>query len=477
MIILFVLMLFVLWLGSRYGGLALGAISGLGLAVMVFCFGLKPGNPPTDVIYIIIAAITCAGVMQASGGMDWLVQLAEKMLRKHPNRITFLAPLATFTLTVLCGTGHVVYMLMPIICDIALKKGIRPERPCAVASVAAQVGITCSPIAAAVVAFVAISNANGFNITIPQVLMVNLPACLCGLMAAAAMSYKRGLDLDKDPEFQAKIADPAQRAYIYGDSATSLGKEISKSAKASVFIFLAALACIITFAIFPNLLPDYETVRAVQGAADIEVVEGITISAKHLAEEGVVIDSITEETEEDLKMNLAIQILMLCAAALMIIFCKANPKKAVSGAVWQAGMTAVVAIFGIAWMADTYFANFMPEIQSLLESVVARYPWSIALVFFVVSVLINSQGAVIVAMLPLAYSLGIPGSVLLGVLPSVYGYFFIPNYPSDIATVNFDRSGTTKIGKYLLNHSFMMPGLVSVGVSTVVAYLLAWLIF
>ncbi len=477
MIILFVLMLFVLWLGSRYGGLALGAISGLGLAVMVFCFGLKPGNPPTDVIYIIIAAITCAGVMQASGGMDWLVQLAEKMLRKHPNRITFLAPLATFTLTVLCGTGHVVYMLMPIICDIALKKGIRPERPCAVASVAAQVGITCSPIAAAVVAFVAISNANGFDITIPQVLMVNLPACLCGLMAAAAMSYKRGLDLDKDPEFQAKIADPAQRAYIYGDSATSLGKEISKSAKASVFIFLAALACIITFAIFPNLLPDYETVRAVQGAADIEVVEGITISAEHLAEEGVVIDSITEETEEDLKMNLAIQILMLCAAALMIIFCKANPKKAVSGAVWQAGMTAVVAIFGIAWMADTYFANFMPEIQSLLESVVARYPWSIALVFFVVSVLINSQGAVIVAMLPLAYSLGIPGPVLLGVLPSVYGYFFIPNYPSDIATVNFDRSGTTKIGKYLLNHSFMMPGLVSVGVSTVVAYLLAWLIF
>ena len=205
--------------------------------------------------------------------------------------------------------------------------------------------------------------------------------------------------------------------------------------------------------------------------------EGITISATHLAEEGILIDSITEIVDEDLKMNLVIQILMISAAALMVIFCKANPKKAVSEAVWQAGMTAVVAIFGIAWMADTYFTNFMPQIQSLLESVVAQYPWSIALVFFVVSVLINSQGAVIVAMLPLAYSLGIPGPVLLGVLPSVYGYFFIPNYPSDIATVNFDRSGTTKIGKYLLNHSFMMPGLVSVGVSTIVAYLLTRLIF
>ncbi len=477
MILLFVLMLFVLWLGSRHGGLALGAISGLGLAVMVFVFGLKPGTPPTDVIYIIIAAITCAGIMQAAGGMDWLVQLAEKMLRKHPNNITFLAPLATFLLTVLCGTGHVVYMLMPIICDIALKKGIRPERPCAVASVAAQVGITCSPIAAAVVAFVAISNANGFDITIPQVLMVNIPACLCGLMAAAAFSYKRGKDLDKDPEFQAKIADPVQREYIYGESASTLDKPVTKSAKASVFIFLGALLCIICFAIFPDLLPDYETVKPVKGAESIEVIDGISISAAHLAEEGILIDSITEIVDEDIKMNLVIQILMISAAALMVLFCKANPKKAVAGAVWQAGMTAVVAIFGIAWMADTYFANFMPRIQSILEGVVADYPWAIAFVFFLVSVLINSQGAVIVAMLPLAYSLGIPGPVLLGVLPSVYGYFFIPNYPSDIATVNFDRSGTTKIGKYLLNHSFMMPGLVSVTVATLVAYLMTAIIY
>ena len=185
-------------------------------------FSLKPGTPPTDVIYIIIAAVTCAGIMQASGGMDWLIQIAEKMLRKHPDRITFLAPLTTFFLTVLVGTGHVVYTLMPIICDIALKKGIRPERPCGVASIASQVGITCSPIAAAVVAFVTISNENGFNISIPGVLMVSIPACLCGLMAAAAASYHRGLDLDKDPEFQKKIADPVQREYIYGSGATTV---------------------------------------------------------------------------------------------------------------------------------------------------------------------------------------------------------------------------------------------------------------
>ena len=178
--------------------------------------------------------------MQASGGMDWLIQIAEKLLRKHPDRITFLAPLTTFFLTVLVGTGHVVYTLMPIICDIALKKGIRPERPCGVASIASQVGITCSPIAAAVVAFVTISNANHFDITIPRVLMVSIPACVCGLMAAAAASYRRGLDLDKDPEFQKKIADPAQREYIYGSGATTLDKQIPQSAKNAVFIFLGA---------------------------------------------------------------------------------------------------------------------------------------------------------------------------------------------------------------------------------------------
>jgi anaerobic C4-dicarboxylate transporter DcuB len=477
MIVELMVVLLALYVGSRYGSLALGAISGIGLAILVFGFGLKPGNPPTDVIYIIIAAVTCAGMMQASGGMDWLIQIAEKLLRKHPDRITFLAPLCTFFLTVLVGTGHVVYTLMPIICDIALKKGIRPERPCGVASIASQVGITCSPIAAAVVAFVTISNANHFDITIPKVLMISIPACLCGLMAAAAASYHRGLDLDKDPAFQAKLKDPEQYKYIYGSGATTLDKTIPQSAKNAVFIFLGALAIIVMFAALPDLLPSYSTVKAVKDAGDLTLVSGVTISAKQLAAAGVVAEGFTEKGMVDLKMNLVIQIVMISAAALMIIFCKAQPKKAVAGPVWQSGMVAVVAIYGIAWLADTYFSNYMQEMQDALAGIVETYPWSIAFVFFLVSVLINSQGAVVVAMLPLAYKLGIDGPILLGVLPSVYGYFFIPNYPSDIATVNFDRSGTTVIGKYLLNHSFMMPGLICVTTSTIVAYCLSMLFF
>ncbi len=477
MILQLLIVLGALWVGSRYGSLALGAISGIGLAILVFGFGLKPGSPPTDVIYIIIAAVTCAGIMQASGGMDWLIQIAEKMLRKHPDRITFLAPLCTFFLTVLVGTGHVVYTLMPIICDIALKKGIRPERPCAVASVASQVGITCSPIAAAVVAFVSISNANHFDVTIPQVLMISIPASLCGLMAAAAASYHRGLDLDKDQAFQAKLKDPEQYNFIYGSNATTLDKEIPQSARNAVFIFLGALAVIVFFAIFQEALPSYETLRTVKGASDVHVSEALTLTADQLVKANVQVANVTEWFEKPLAMNVVIQIVMISAAALMIIFCKATPKKAVAGPVWQSGMVAVVAIYGIAWLADTYFSNYMGEMKMMLADIVAQHPWSIALVFFLVSVLINSQGAVVVAMLPLAYSLGIEGPVLLGVFPSVYGYFFIPNYPSDIATVNFDRSGTTVIGKYLLNHSFMMPGLISVITATIVAYLLTTIFY
>ena len=444
MIIELLIVLAALYVGSRYGSLALGAISGIGLAILVFGFGLKPGTPPTDVIYIIIAAVTCAGTLQASGGMDWMIQIAEKVLRKHPDHITFLGPLVTFFLTVMVGTGHVVYTIMPIICDIALKKNIRPERPCGVSSIASQVGITCSPIAAAVVAFVTISNANGYMVSIPQVIMVTIPACVIGLMCAAAASYKRGKDLDDDPEFQARKADPKMYKYMYVNKTTTLDKVITKEAKLSVFIFLGALLVIVGFA-FCQMIH----------VGDQTLAKAINLP----------------------KMNICIQIIMRVAAALNIMLCKVDLKNCVSGSVWKSGMVAVIAIYGIAWLADTYFGNYMEQMKAMLTDLVTRAPWTIALVFFMVSVLINSQGAVVVAMLPLAYELGIAGPVLLGVLPSVYGYFFIPNYPSDIATVNFDRSGTTVIGKYLLNHSFMMPGLISVTVSTIVGYLITNVFF
>lgn len=442
MIIQLLIVLLALWVGSRYKSIALGVISGIGLAILVFGFSMKPGTPPTTVIYIIIAAVTCAGVLQASGGMDFMIQVAERFLRKHPERITILAPLATFFLTVLVGTGHVVYTLTPIIADIALKQGIRPERPLGVASISSQVGITCSPIAAAVVAFVTITNEKtNLGITIPQVLAVTIPACLCGILLAALWSTRRGLPLDKDPKYQARLADPELKEYMFGSTATTLDKVIPVTAKASVYLFLLALLIIVFLATFQQFLPGWG------------------------------------EPEKKLSMSVVIQIVMLTAAGIMVLTCKAEPKNVVSGSVWQAGMVAVVAIYGIAWLADTYFLNYKAEMMASLKSIVNAYPWSIAFVLFGVSVLINTQGGVVLAIMPLAYDLGIPFPVLLGVLPSVYGYFFIPNYPSDIATVMFDRSGTTVIGKYLFNHSFMIPGLISVITSCIVGYAITSIIY
>ena len=476
-IIELLIVLLALYLGSKYGSLALGAIAGLGLAILVFDHGLRPGTPPTDVIYIIVAAVTCAGILQASGGMDWMIQIAEKMLRKHPQHITFLAPISTFLLTILVGTGHVMYTLMPIITDVAIKKGIRPERPCAIASVASMIAIVCSPISAAVVAFSTISAIHGFSISIPQIVAVTIPSCFIGIMVAAAWSSRRGLDLDKDPEFQARIADPVQHDFIYGNTQTVLNKQIDKKSKYAVYIFLSAVVLIVILAFAQQILPAYEQVVAVEGAKDVMLPTGKTVSAANLAAAGIVMQGVTVKSMVTIKMYLVIQIILISAAALMIIVCGAKPKNAVADNVWQSGMVAVVAIYGIAWLSNTFFNAHMSDVQDLLGSMVAEYKWTIALMFFIFSVLINSQGAVIVSLLPVAYALGIPGWVLLGVLPCAYGYFFIPNYPTDIATVNMDRSGTTKIGKYVFNHSFMIPGLISVIVSTVICYLLASIFF
>lgn len=476
-IIELLIVLLALYLGSKYGSLALGAIAGLALAILVFDHGLRPGTPPTDVIYIIVAAVTCAGILQASGGMDWMIQIAEKMLRKHPQHITFLAPISTFLLTIFVGTGHVMYTLMPIITDVAIKKGIRPERPCAIASVASMIAIICSPISAAVVAFATISALNGFNVSIPQIVAITIPSCFIGIMVAAAWSTRRGLDLDKDPEFQARISDPVQREFIYGNTQTVLDKHIDKKSKWAVYIFLSAVVIIILLAFAQQILPAYEQVVAVEGAKDVMLPTGKTVSPANLAAAGIVMKGVTVKSMVTIKMYLVIQIILISAAALMIIVCGTKPKNAVADNVWQSGMVAVVAIYGIAWLSNTFFSAHMTDVQDLLGTMVAEHKWTIALMFFIFSVLINSQGAVIVSLLPVAYALGIPGWVLLGVLPCAYGYFFIPNYPTDIATVNMDRSGTTKIGKYVLNHSFMIPGLISVITATIIAYVLSGIFF
>ncbi|HDL8103491.1 TPA: anaerobic C4-dicarboxylate transporter, partial [Yersinia enterocolitica] len=424
-----------------YGGMGLGLISGIGLFILTFIFGLEPGKPPVDVMLTILAVIGCAAVLQTAGGLNVMMQFAERLLRKHPQHITLLAPFTTWSLTFLCGTGHVVYTMFPIISDIAIKKGIRPERPMAVASVASQMAITASPVSVAVVSLVSIIGANhgiGQAYSILEILAVSVPASLVGVLMAALWSLRRGKDLDKDPDFQARIKDPEQRDFIYGSTDTLLNQVFPKQAYWSTGIFFVAIALVVLLGAFADLRPAFEVKGKMQS----------------------------------LSMNLVIQMMMLIAGAVILIGCKVKPSDISNGAVFKAGMVAIFSVFGVAWMSDTFFQAHMGDLKLVLEDVVKGHPWTYAIVLFLVSKLVNSQAAALTAIAPMGLQLGVDPKMLIAFFPAAYGYFVLPTYPSDLACIGFDRSGTTKIGKFIINHSFIIPGLIGVICSCITGYVL-----
>ncbi|EOI6469130.1 anaerobic C4-dicarboxylate transporter [Yersinia enterocolitica] len=437
----FIIIILCLLVGTRYGGMGLGLISGIGLFILTFIFGLEPGKPPVDVMLTILAVIGCAAVLQTAGGLNVMMQFAERLLLKHPQHITLLAPFTTWSLTFLCGTGHVVYTMFPIISDIAIKKGIRPERPMAVASVASQMAITASPVSVAVVSLVSIIGANhgiGQAYSILEILAVSVPASLVGVLMAALWSLRRGKDLDKDPDFQARIKDPEQRDFIYGSTDTLLNQVFPKQAYWSTGIFFVAIALVVLLGAFADLRPAFEVKGKMQS----------------------------------LSMNLVIQMMMLIAGAVILIGCKVKPSDISNGAVFKAGMVAIFSVFGVAWMSDTFFQAHMGDLKLVLEDVVKGHPWTYAIVLFLVSKLVNSQAAALTAIAPMGLQLGVDPKMLIAFFPAAYGYFVLPTYPSDLACIGFDRSGTTKIGKFIINHSFIIPGLIGVICSCITGYVL-----
>ena len=439
----FLFLLGILYIGSRYGGIGLGVISGIGLVIEVFVFRMPPASAPIEVMLIILAVVTCASILEAAGGLKFMLQVAEKILRKNPKQITFLGPIATYTLTFMLGTGHAVYSIMPIIGDIALKNKIRPERPMAAASVASQLALTASPISAVVTVYLGkglldlFHQQGGESLTLINILSVTLPATFLGLMAMCFYSLRRGKELEVDPEYQRRLQDPIYRDQILNSTKTTLNDFIPQSSKNAVYIFLSSIVLIVVLAL-------YEDIRT------FEVLkEGVT-------------------TQMVVPMGVIIQMVMLCFGGIILTTCKTSVKLVPEGVVFKSGMVACVAIFGIAWMSDTYFTYAMPYFKDGITAMVQAYPWTFIFALFAVSIVINSQAATAKMMLPVAITMGLPVPLLIGIMPATYAYFFIPNYPSDIATVNFDPTGTTKIGKYYFNHSFMVPGLIAVGVSCLV---------
>ena len=414
--------------GARLGGIGLGVMGGLGVALLVFVFGLEPTAPPIDVMLMIAAVISAASCMQAAGGLDYMVGLAERMLRKHPQYVTILAPLVTYTFTFLAGTGHVAYSVLPVIAEVARETKIRPERPLGIAVIASQQAITASPISAATVALLGLLA--GYDITLFDILKISVPATLVGVLVGAFASMRVGKELVDDPEYKRRL-----EAGVVAKEVAQTGDVLSKKrAVASVLLFLAATLLIVLFGSIEKLRP---------------VFDGVAVG-----------------------MPLIIEMVMLATAALILLLTKTDGAKAVQGSVFSAGMQAVVAIFGIAWMGDTFINGNIVELKGAVEGVVTEMPWLFGLALFVMSILLYSQAATVRAIVPLGVALAISPMMLIALFPAVNGYFFIPNYPTLVAAINFDSTGTTRIGKWVLNHSFMLPGMVATVVSIAVGLLL-----
>lgn len=434
----FLLLLGFLYAGSRFGGIGLGVVSGIGLMFEVLVLRMPPGKAPVDVMLVILAVVTCASVLEAAGGLKYMLQVAERILRKNPKGVTILGPIVTYTMTIMLGTGHAVYSIMPIIGDIALKNGIRPERPMAAASVASQLAITGSPISAVVALYLKdIAHIEAFaNVSLLDIVDVTIPATFAGTLALSLYSLRRGKELKDDPEYQRRMQDPVWRDRILSTTSTTLNEQLPPAARNSVLLFILALVCIVIVA----MLPAIRTIPGMEKAIDMSVI---------------------------------IQMFMLGFGGIILLATRTHVQTVPNGVVFKSGMVAAIAIFGIAWMSDTYFSFAMPHVKGSIQEMVKHAPWTFAFALFGVSVLINSQAATAKMLLPVGISLGIPAPVLIGLMPATYAYFFIPNYPSDIATVNFDVTGTTKIGKYYFNHSFMMPGLIGVGIACLVGLAIA----
>ena len=521
------IVLICLFYGAKKGGIALGLLGGVGLIVLVFGFNIQPGKPAIDVMLTILAVVVASATLQASGGLDVMLQIAERILRKNPKYVSILAPFVTATLTILCGTGHVVYTMLPIVYDIAIKNGIRPERPMAASSISAQLGIIASPVSVAVVTLTAqLINAKsplaGFDGYL-DLLKITIPSTFCGVLAIGIFSWSRGKDLDKDEEFQEKIKDPEFKQYVYGDSVTLLGKKLPGSQWAAMWIFLSAIVIVAVLGYYKDLRPSWgfdkraETAQIVslngdvlekiniKGATlslkekEISVVNGsISMNANSSANvvikgknessnlkqdtKGVAYTNAQGEVKEYEKAKLkfesaplsmvnVIQIFMLLAGSLIIIFTKTDAGKISKNEIFKSGMIALVAVFGISWMAETMFAVHTPMMKAFLGGIVQEHPWTYAVVLLLISKFVNSQAAALVAFVPLALGIGVNPAIILAFAPACYGYYILPTYPSDLAAIQFDRSGTTKIGKFVINHSFIIPGLLGVFTSCLFGYI------
>ena len=432
------IVLALIFIGARVGGIGLGIYGMVGVFILVFIFGMHPGKVPIDVMLIIASVITATAALQAAGGLDYLVGLAAKFLRKHPTHITYYGPLTTWLFCLVAGTAHTSYSLLPIISEIAKNSKIRPERPMTVATIAASLGITGSPMSAATAAVISTDLLGGQGIELKDILLMCIPASLIAILVSSFVQNRVGKELEDDPEYQRRVKEGLINPEAEAKVLEQMTQKPAPHAKRAVLAFLLGVVLVVVFGSAPSLRPSFE-------------VDGVT---------------------KTLSMPETIEILMMSIAALILIVGKANVKKAVSGNIFGAGMNAMISIFGIAWMGDTFFNGNIEFFKSHIAEVVTQYPFLFSVALFIMSIMLFSQAATVRTLFPLGIGLGISPLALVAMFPAVNGYFFIPNYPTEVAAINFDTTGTTRIGKYVLNHSFQLSGFITTFVSIGIGYLI-----
>lgn len=457
-------------LGARVGGAGLGTTAAIGLAILVFGFGLPPSSPPATVLAIVLCVVTAAATMQAAGGLDLLVVVAERALRAKPKYITFVAPAVAYVFTFCSGTGHVAYAILPVIAEVARKAGIRPERPMSISVIASQQAITASPLAAATAAMVALL-ATDDKVGLAQILMICVPATFIGCMLGALSVYRKGVELKDDPIYKERLAkglveEPKEQKKLEGRA--------RRNAMGSVATFLAAAAIIVAFGLFSGLRPTYTiTPPKEAGFSPVLVSSAIAnLSDPERLDESVTREQLKERIEEiraeeatprvvKVEMAVLIQIVMLTAAGVMMLAFGARAADAVRTPVAIAGVVAIVSIAGLGWMGNCFFDGNKSEIIGSLSEIIKEHPWVFAIGLFGLSVVLFSQASTVAALMPVGIALAIPAGTLIAMFPAVNGYFFLPTYGTIVAAIAFDQTGTTRIGKFILAHSFMRPGLVA----------------
>ncbi|HPU14087.1 MAG TPA: anaerobic C4-dicarboxylate transporter family protein [Aeromicrobium sp.] len=430
-----------IYLGVRTGGIGLGLWGAVGVLILLFVFQAPSGDIPRDAIMVILAVITAASAMQAAGGIEWMVTVAEKIIRSRPAMVNFLAPVITFLFCAGAGTGNIAFPLLPVIYEVAYERGIRPERALGPSVAASGIALAASPVSAAMAAFVGLTSAQGDVLSLGQILMITIPAGLVAVLASALLYNKWGKDLQADEEYlrrrEAGLIDPPGKI-------TATDHEINPHGKPAAIVFLCGVLAIVVLGMFDQFIPPYGPV---------------------------------DPDNPKLSLTTLLIVLMLVVALAVMYVGKVKPAQVLEAPLTKSGLTAIIALLGIAWLANTFIADNNDTIMGALTEIATDSPWFLAIAMFIVAGMTTSQSASVNTMIPLGMSLGIATPTLAAYLPAMGGVFLLPANGTQLAAVEIDQTGSTKIGKYVLNHSFLVPTLIQCFVAVVIGLGIARVMF